>query len=271
MSVRVMGMVWDLDLPHNEQLVLLALADHADHTGGSVYPSVALIAWKCGYKERQVQTIMSRLRERGILVPVAYEQGGRGHATLYRIDLSNAPRKPERPETKGAIIAPFSEAERVQSGAQRVQSGVKKGAVATAPQPSRTVIKPKTGEAAAPPAPVHPAVKVFQQVRAKFPPRETWDTIAETVGEQEHDLQLWRDVLVGYAAQGWNRQSVDGPLDWFKRREIPRQERKPASKSEQHRAARRQQYRDYDAYWDDQLRQSQGGKRADNRSSHDRR
>lgn len=29
MSVKVMGQVWDLDLPHNKLLVLLAMADHA--------------------------------------------------------------------------------------------------------------------------------------------------------------------------------------------------------------------------------------------------
>lgn len=33
MSVKQMALVWDLDLPPNKRLVLLAYADHADDDG----------------------------------------------------------------------------------------------------------------------------------------------------------------------------------------------------------------------------------------------
>jgi hypothetical protein len=95
MSVKIMGAVWDMDLPPNEKLVLLALADHADHDGGNVFPSVPTVARKTGYSERQVQVIMRRLKDQGILVPVIVSKGGR-KSSVYRIVLSGAVLTPLR-------------------------------------------------------------------------------------------------------------------------------------------------------------------------------
>jgi hypothetical protein len=68
MSAKIMGEVWDLVLSPAERSVLLAMADHADHNGDNVRPSVALIAWKTDYSERQVQRIIGDLRKAGILI-----------------------------------------------------------------------------------------------------------------------------------------------------------------------------------------------------------
>lgn len=87
MSGKVMGSVWDLDLPHNKMLVLLAMADHADHTGARVFPSFALIAWKTGYSYRQTLRIIKELEDDGILVAVRYGKQA-GTVNEYRIDLS---------------------------------------------------------------------------------------------------------------------------------------------------------------------------------------
>jgi hypothetical protein len=124
MSVRVMTCVWALDLPQNEKLVLLALADHSDDRG-FCYPSVERLAWKSSYSVRQMQAILKALRNRGILEVVGSSIGGRGHATQYLI----------HPE-KGAKLAPFR-AERVRpvtrkgcgGPRERVQSSVAKGVV----------------------------------------------------------------------------------------------------------------------------------------------
>ncbi len=69
MSGKVSGWVWDLDLPQNEKYVLLAYADHADHEGHSIYPSVDLIVRKTGYSRRSIQRIVIKLIEKGHLVP----------------------------------------------------------------------------------------------------------------------------------------------------------------------------------------------------------
>jgi len=84
-----MGHVWELVLPANQTLVLLALADHADHEGNNVFPSIGLIAWKTGYSERQVQRIVKQLVKDKILV----ETKRPGFTTLYKIDLTAGVKK----------------------------------------------------------------------------------------------------------------------------------------------------------------------------------
>lgn len=71
------------------------------------------------------------------------------------------------------------------------------------------------------PVPPPPAITVFQEVRKRMPPTETWPEIARVVGCADENLSFWREVLIAYASAGWNRMSVTGPLDFFKRRELP--------------------------------------------------
>lgn len=68
MSVKVMGWVWDTDLPQDEKLVALAYADHADHDGTNIFPAISSIAQKTGYSERSVQRITRKLVERRLLL-----------------------------------------------------------------------------------------------------------------------------------------------------------------------------------------------------------
>jgi DNA-binding MarR family transcriptional regulator len=69
-SVKQMGMVWELDLPPNHKIVLLAYADHADDDGGSVFPSLGRIAHKTGYSKDQVRRISRELADAGLMEKV---------------------------------------------------------------------------------------------------------------------------------------------------------------------------------------------------------
>lgn len=102
MSAKLMGQVWDLDIPHGEAWVLLALADHADHEGRNAYPGVELLAYKTNYSVRQVQRILVSLEKKQIIKPVANEKGGRSARTVYEIHLENGVKK-----------SPFRSVERV--------------------------------------------------------------------------------------------------------------------------------------------------------------
>ena len=94
MSAKLMGQVWDLDLPHHEQSVLLALADHADHMGRNAHPGVELLAWKTGYSERQVQRILHALEAHRIIVRSGNTAGGRGRVGVWACGrLRHPPRK----------------------------------------------------------------------------------------------------------------------------------------------------------------------------------
>jgi hypothetical protein len=77
MSVKAMGLVWDLECPKDysetafrpsHKYALIAYADHADHAGKNIYPAVATIAKKTGLDERTIQRLTNDLEKIGLLV-----------------------------------------------------------------------------------------------------------------------------------------------------------------------------------------------------------
>jgi hypothetical protein len=74
-SVRIMTLVWQVDLPDSEKIVLLALADCANDEGGC-WPSIATIARKCSKSERTVQSCIRSLESNGHLTRI--EARGKG-------------------------------------------------------------------------------------------------------------------------------------------------------------------------------------------------
>lgn len=130
MSVYITALVWQYHWTHPEQAVLLALADHAHDDGTHIYPSVEYIAWKSEYSERQVQRILSDLKAKGILEPVRYQRGGRGHATEYHLHIEKGVKKSPF-QKKGDITRQKGDILNV------------KGDTATTPQPSIESSEPK--------------------------------------------------------------------------------------------------------------------------------
>ena len=67
MSIRVMSLVWECDLPTSEKMVLLIISDHADDFGKNAWPSIRTIARKASMSERQAQRYVKSLIDRQIL------------------------------------------------------------------------------------------------------------------------------------------------------------------------------------------------------------
>lgn len=82
-----MGRVWEMDLPPNKLLVMLALADHADHDGENIYPSQTTVAEKTGYSARSVRRILRELRDEHHLIEPMEKPGPSG-TVRYRILFS---------------------------------------------------------------------------------------------------------------------------------------------------------------------------------------
>ena len=137
MSVKVMGMVWDLEIPRDEKFVLLAFADHADHDGLNVYPSYERVALKTGYSERQVKRIVARLKKRGALIV----DGKVGRRNKFRIPIGDK----MSPIAEG----PFDDLQ-VPSEPPSGTSETPTGDTATAPNPS---VKPSTEPSTEPSSP----------------------------------------------------------------------------------------------------------------------
>lgn len=101
MSIKVMALIYEADLPRDEKTILQAYADHADPSGRNIFPAVERIAWKTSYCERSVQRITRKLEERGVLVP----DGVGPHGTnRYRIPLEALPKRPSYEEHRVAKL-----------------------------------------------------------------------------------------------------------------------------------------------------------------------
>lgn len=96
MSAKISGKVWELDLEPTEKLVLLALADHADHEGNNVRPGNDLLVAKTGLSQQTISAKIAKFVELGILEPT---KDGRGRGVVREFSI-----EPERAERKQFFI-----------------------------------------------------------------------------------------------------------------------------------------------------------------------
>jgi len=90
MSIDLMTLVWKHYPQGGSELILaLALADIAQDDGSRIYPSVEFMANKTRMSERNVQYLLARMIERGILIVVRKGGvlNGVNYTTKYRIDV----------------------------------------------------------------------------------------------------------------------------------------------------------------------------------------
>lgn len=104
MSIFQIVKVWEHEFTAPQQIVMLALADHAHDDGTSIKPGLDRVAWKTGYGERQVRRIVSSLRKSGVLVIT--RNHGDGRPTEYRLNWSAAKAKPPYEVGKPDILTP---------------------------------------------------------------------------------------------------------------------------------------------------------------------
>ena len=98
MSVKMMGLIWDADLPREEKYILLAYADHADHEGNNIYPGLKLIAWKTGYEPRQVRRVTKVLVDKKYLI---FQYVSQWQTNCYKLDIAVIPTRPPYEWKKG--------------------------------------------------------------------------------------------------------------------------------------------------------------------------
>jgi hypothetical protein len=94
MSVKVMGRVWDLNLPPNQKLVLMAYADAAEHDGTKSFPGHERLSEMTGYSRAQVQRITNQLVDNGLLEQVSSGRRGQRAEFIVKV-LQDAPLEEE--------------------------------------------------------------------------------------------------------------------------------------------------------------------------------
>jgi helix-turn-helix protein len=149
MSIKVSSQVWELKLPTNEKLLLLALADFADDSGARCYPGKKRLARMTGQSVRQVQRNLQSLKKKNLAVPVHYEKGGRQKSTEFHLHPENG----EKTETE-TPASPFTEEkgrreqrERETPATEKGDAGDRNGDVRVSPTVI-SVIEPPTNPAA---------------------------------------------------------------------------------------------------------------------------
>ena len=103
MSVKISGQVWELDLDPIDKLVLLALADHADHEGNNIRPGNDLLCAKTGLSHQTISAKFKKFIEGGLLIPTNTFGRGRNREFMKlqaRRTLRNG--KVQFDRTKGA-------------------------------------------------------------------------------------------------------------------------------------------------------------------------
>lgn len=86
MSIRLMTLAWDLQLPATKKLVLLAMCDWANDSG-FCFPSMATVARRTCISRRQCQRIMGELIFDALIAVVGNQQGGVG-SRRYQINMA---------------------------------------------------------------------------------------------------------------------------------------------------------------------------------------
>lgn len=143
-----MSLVWD-HYPNGggEFLTALCLADHADHDGGNIFPSIARIAAKTQQGERTVQRHLATMRNSGWLVVVKEASGIRGQATAYRIPIESIPL-----DIVGRVpkLHPLAVTHGCQVKQPRVPNRASTGDIAVAPKQGLPVKRPVRAQRFAP-------------------------------------------------------------------------------------------------------------------------
>jgi hypothetical protein len=83
MSIKLMQLVWDADVPQSRKLVLLSLADQANDAG-ECYPSISTIERRCSMGRRTVFSALADLEEAGFLSREELSK----QRVLFRIDAT---------------------------------------------------------------------------------------------------------------------------------------------------------------------------------------
>ena len=143
MSALLMGRVFYTDLPTHLRFCLLALADHANDDGQSIFVGQARLARKLGVSDRSVRSQLAELRELGWIERTQGAKGpGRGNKAgspdHYRILVDKLPGTDainaimETPETSSAL----SEQETPEADDRKTGSPLPKDRKPTSREPS---------------------------------------------------------------------------------------------------------------------------------------
>lgn len=172
----------------------------------------------------QVAAWMAGLQRSGLLW--AYDVGGKRYLQVTNWD---------KHQTKRATVSKWPDPQADESGCMQVQADeseclrirererererIRESGTGTIAPPATPA--PRKRRVATPKAPAAPAVETFRDVMHRYPVKAQYATIAETVGDTEAAIALWRDVVTAWRDHGYNPKNLAGMLECFRSGELP--------------------------------------------------
>ncbi len=244
MSVKAMAIAWEADLPQREKFVLLAYADHADHEGNNVFPSVGLIAWKTGYEPRSIQRITKALIKRGIMIQIGTSKY---QTKKYKINLDAIPML--SPYLRGDSLTPAKYGGDILSGGntknqdrgdilgEGVTNSASRGDTAMSPKSLTISLNQEEG---ATPSIIDAiqAITIFTQVTGMviIPGRlderqHATETICQLWQVQKATTEYLRPFYDAWLSRGYSKANPAW-LDWAVAGEIPKNKKEKSASDE---------------------------------------
>lgn len=90
MSIKLMNIAWEMDLPLGQKMVLMALADRGN-ADGECWPGQADLAKMCSLSERALRDNIARLEKQGLLTVISRRVNGRQGTAIYHLNLQSQP------------------------------------------------------------------------------------------------------------------------------------------------------------------------------------
>ena len=90
MSIKLMNLAWEMELPLGQKMVLMALADRSN-SDGECWPGQASLAKMCSLSERALRDNLERLEKQGLLTVISRRVNGRQGTAIYHLHLQSQP------------------------------------------------------------------------------------------------------------------------------------------------------------------------------------
>lgn len=90
MSIKLMNLAWEMELPLGQKMVLMALADRAN-ADGECWPGQASLAKMCSMSERALRDNIDRLASQGLVTVISRRVDGHNGTSKYHLTLTTQP------------------------------------------------------------------------------------------------------------------------------------------------------------------------------------
>lgn len=227
-----MTQVWEIELSHSQQSVLLAMADVANDDGDNCYPSHPYLAWKTGYSERQVARIIQQLIDSRIVKVV--KLGTNIHAPHYRIYTRKGTQKKPYERVKvrstngwGDKLSPQTdlEGDDADLGATDGTFGATNATVGgdnLSPDPLIDPLRDPSEEkeeesnGAKAPALSFSNLKELAPIKAYHELHGSYPTLAQMkiIAESDPPIASWVRAIRAWAARGFKKTNIEGMIEW---------------------------------------------------------